>query len=256
MEGVRAVVTTTVWRLIEAQRLEPELTLALDEVMLQSVVEGGSPTLRFWSWSARSVTIGSFQMVSDEVYLDRCLEDRVPVIRRISGGGCMFHAPDKELVYSLALPSSMVPRSIPASYAMLQAPIQQALVDLGVRATILENNIMIGSHKISGSSQRRVKGAVLHHGTLLLDVDEAEMFRYIKGDKVFPSGKGTCSTYRPVTSLKEHGALDMGKLEGVLTRRFLEGKEHEVTPWTNRELEKAKHLVLRKYLSNDWNLKL
>ncbi len=253
---VRGSVSRVRWRLIGPEVLGPELALALDEVMLGSVSSGASPLIRFWTWERKAVTLGSFQMASDEIYLDRCRDDGVPVIRRITGGGCMFHAPGKELIYSVTLPSSEVPSSIPASYTALQTPVLQAVQDLGVKASIIENSIMIGPRKVSGSSQRRVKGAVLHHGTLLIDVDEEEMFRYIKGDKVVPSGKGTCSTYRPVTSLREHIDIDVGKLSKAVVERFMEGRAWERSEWTEAELDRARELASKKYSSDEWNIKV
>ena len=244
------------WRLIGPERLAPELTLALDEVMLKGVSEGGAPTLRFWTWSRCAVTLGSFQVASDEVYLDRCKEDGVPVLRRISGGGCMFHAPDKEVVYSMAVPSSEVPASITDSYAALQAPVLKALVDLGVRASVLDNSLMVGQGKVSGSSQRRIRGAVLHHGTLLLDVDRDEMFRYIKGDRAVKNGKGTPSNYRPVVPLGESADVGPEKLSAAVARRFLEGKEHQRSEWNMKELGAAHGLVHDKYATDEWNLRL
>ena len=68
------------------------LNLALDLAMLQAVARGTAPpTIRLYRWEHPTVTIGYFQILQEAVHGEDCRRDRVPVIRRITGGGAALH---------------------------------------------------------------------------------------------------------------------------------------------------------------------
>lgn len=244
------------YRVMELETLDPFKAMALEEVCLDSVKEGGDPVIHFWEWDRTAVTIGSFQMLTDEVYPDRCRKDRIPVIRRISGGGTMFHEPGQEFIFSLTAPPGVLSRDIPRSYREVLEPVKRGLEEIGIGSGIEENNLMVNDKKISGSSQRRLSKAILHHGTILYDVNPYRMLNYIKGDKVVPSGKGTCSNYRPVTCVRDLIEIDMEEVYLSVKAALLEGKDHYPSKWTEDELEKARKLVGSKYSNDDWNMKI
>lgn len=244
------------WRLMEIEEIDPYHALAGEEVALNSVGGGGDPIIRFWSWGRRAATIGSFQMLEDEIYTDRCQKDKIPVIRRISGGGAMYHVPGDELVFSLTAPPGLIDKDIVRSYRQILSPIVSGLKEIGVEAVISENNLMVRGSKISGSSQRRQKRAVLHHGTILYRADQDEMLRYIKGDKVIPSGKGTCSNYSPVTGISDLSDHSFTELYETVRNSLLEGRDHYVDEWSDDELNETLKLVRDKYRKDEWTLKL
>jgi lipoate-protein ligase A len=245
-----------IWRLVEIEELDPYLALAGEEVALNSIGSGGDPIIRFWSWSRKAATIGSFQMLEDEIYADRCMRDDIPVIRRISGGGAMYHVPGNEFVFSLTAPPGVIDRDIARSYDQILSPIVSGLKDIGVEAVIADNNLMVRRFKISGSSQRRRKRAVLHHGTILYTADQEEMLKYIKGDKVIPSGKGTCSNYRPVAGISDLSDRSFSEVYRIVRESLLERKEYRVDDWTDAEMSEALRLVREKYGKDEWTLKL
>jgi lipoate-protein ligase A len=244
------------YRVMELETLDPFKAMALEEVCLESVKEGGDPVIHFWEWDRTAVTIGSFQMLSDEVYQDRCLKDKVPVVRRISGGGTMFHEPGQEFIFSLTAPPGILSKDIPESYRQVLEPVRRGLEKIGIDSRIEENNLMVGEKKISGSSQRRLSKAILHHGTILYDVNPYRMLNYIKGDKVIPSGKGTCSNYRPVVCVRDLINVDMRDVYLSVKAALLEGKEYYDSKWSNEELIRADELVVSRYRNDDWNIKL
>jgi lipoate-protein ligase A len=168
----------------------------------------------------------------------------------------MFHAPEKEIVYSICAPPGIISKDITSSYRELLAPLVNGLKDLGLNPGIDENNIMIGSNKISGSAQRRTARAILHHGTLLYDVNPYEMFSLIKGRKADVYVKGTCSNYKPVTCILDHSEISLDELYIKTRESILAGKEWERSSWTDKEIQMSKELASGKYNSDDWNLKL
>lgn len=244
------------YRIIELEVLDPHIAMALEEVCLISVKDGGDPIIHFWKWDRAAVTIGSFQMLEDEVYTSRCRKDGISVIRRISGGGTMFHEPEQEFIFSITASAGELSKDIPRSYREVLEPIRKGLKDLGIHSDIEENNLMVNGKKISGSSQRRTSKAILHHGTILHDVNPYRMLNYIKGDKVVPSGKGTCSNYRPVTCVLDHVDISMDEVYEKVLSSLMDGRKHHPSGWTRDEVEMAKDLVENRYSRDEWNLKI
>jgi lipoate-protein ligase A len=244
------------WRVMELEELGAREAMALEEVVMEQVTGGGDPVIHFWKWKEKAVTIGSFQIAKDEVYLDRARRSGIPVIRRVSGGGTMFHVPDGEVVYSLCAPPGVIMSNITASYHQMLRPLVDAMRDLGLDPAILENNIMIGEKKVSGSAQRRMVKAVLHHGTLLHDVNQFEMFSIIKGDKAPSDTRGVCSNYKPVTCILDHLDMTLDEVYERVRYRILREREWYPSTWTGEERDRALELSSGRYSSEEWNLKL
>ncbi len=155
--------------------------MGLDEAVLESVAAGGPPTLRLYAWRPRAVSIGYFQGLDDEVDAERCAELGVDVVRRLTGGGAVFHA--DELTYSVVLPGDhpLAKGGILESYRALSAGVVAGLRALGIEAAFAPlNDICAGGRKLSGNAQTRRLGCVLQHGTVLLSVDPEEMFSVLR----------------------------------------------------------------------------
>jgi len=90
-------------RLLSSQALPGALNMGTDEAILNAVAEGrAAPTLRLYRWSPPCVTIGYFQSMEAEVDLTACAAARVDAVRRLTGGGAVYH--DEEITYSLVVP--------------------------------------------------------------------------------------------------------------------------------------------------------
>jgi lipoate-protein ligase A len=165
--------------------------MALDEALLEGVSSGAAlPALRFFGWNPPAVSLGYFQGLEEEVDLDACRRHGVDVVRRISGGGAVFH--HAEITYSLLMPLSHphAGSSIPESYRVLCAGVTAGLGRLGVKAVFAPiNDILAGGKKISGNAQTRRKGCLLQHGTVLLDLDAELMFSLLKVPREKLTGK-------------------------------------------------------------------
>lgn len=167
--------------------------MAADEWLLVRAVEAGEASLRFYVWDQPTVSLGHFQEAAEIPPQLAAL----PAVRRLSGGGAIIH--DQELTYSLALPVSHPlannPRQI---YELAHHAIREALARLGASidfrgetnsdlagrylcfgrgdsfdlvvssATQSPYQNELGPWKVVGSAQRRRKGAVLQHGSILL----------------------------------------------------------------------------------------
>jgi lipoate-protein ligase A len=253
------------WRLLKLETYNAFVNMAIDEAILRAKIAERVPnTLRFYRWKPSAVSIGKFQKPENEVYLDNCRRLGVDVVRRISGGGTVYHDAEDEVTYSLiAKTEDLGITDIAAVYARVYAGIADALRILGITADFNEGdakncpNLTVNGKKISGSAQAHKSGIVLQHGTLLLSVDLERMFALLR----VPWAK-TCSEVvgvakRKITSVKEelghvvsaetaNNALSVG-FKNAFGIQLTEG---ELTPF---ERELAEELCREKYATDDWN---
>lgn len=157
--------------------------MALDEVLLRSAIEDGIATLRWYRWREPTVSMGYFQREADVLSDSRLASLRR--VRRLTGGGTLVH--DQELTYSLTLPPSQKLIERPMDlYRIVHTACVGELgrrgVELRLRGITVksltepvlcfnredEHDLVLGSHKVLGSAQRRRRGAILQHGGLLL----------------------------------------------------------------------------------------
>jgi lipoate-protein ligase A len=233
--------------------------MSLDEGILRNVSLGASPaTLRFYTWSPAAVSIGYFQGIREEVDLDRCFLDKVDVVRRMTGGGAVFH--DNELTYSFLAKEKAVSKDILQSYRQICSGIVAGLDILGISAEFAPlNDIVCGGKKISGNAQTRRMGCVLQHGTVLLKVDVDRMFSYLKVPQEKLKGKLISDVKQRVTSVKDAKKVEVTyeAAAKVLERGFAKAMKLELScaiPSMD-ELSLAKRLESEKYSCLEWNAK-
>src|SRR5208337_2106036 len=164
------------------------MNMAIDEAILTARGEGCvGDTLRFFRWKPSAVSIGKFQKIENEVQLENCEQRGIDVVRRISGGGTVYHDAEDEITYSLiASKESLRAGDIAEVYERIYAGLTRALGILGVAADFNEGsakacpNLTVKGRKISGSAQCYRRGVVLQHGTILANVNLERMFTYLR----------------------------------------------------------------------------
>lgn len=158
--------------------------MGVDEMLMERAAEAGTATLRFYQWSPATLSLGYFQNAADRVLHEA--SRACPIVRRSSGGGAIVH--DRELTYSICLPTSH-PLAADAEtlYRNVHGALLQALAEFGVAARLNETatvplegepflcfrrravgDVLLDRYKICGSAQRRRRGAILQHGSVLL----------------------------------------------------------------------------------------
>uniref|UniRef100_A0A7C3J548 Lipoate--protein ligase family protein n=1 Tax=Candidatus Methanomethylicus mesodigestus TaxID=1867258 RepID=A0A7C3J548_9CREN len=203
---------------------EPTVNMALDEAIAEAVGSAKSPpTLRFYGWSPSAVSIGYFQEIHEEVDLEFCHSNGIEVVRRITGGGAVIHTKG-ELTYSFTVcdKDPAVPQDIQGSYMRICAPIVSALRGLGADAVFAPiNDIEVGGKKISGNAQTRRFGAVLQHGTILIDLERG-MLRALKVKREKLQDRGADSVGNRLITLKEILGRDLrpGEVSGAIAKEF------------------------------------
>ena len=191
------------WRLLPSGEAPGASHMALDQALLEEAVqEGFPPTLRFYRWSPPAISIGRFQPLA-EVDLAACDREGIDVVRRPTGGKCILHLDD--FTYSLVLPARFpLPNGVAAAYRLICGGILCALRRLGLPAVIqsrvgdhyrrgtgacfaatTQADLAYAGRKICGSAQVRRRGAVLQHGSILMQDRSELLFRLLsfEGDE-------------------------------------------------------------------------
>ena len=253
------------WRLLALETNNAFMNMAVDEAILNARIAGEVPnTLRFYRWQPSAVSVGRNQNPENEVYLDACKQLGVDVVRRISGGGTVYHDFEGEVTYSVvAKTSDLGSNDITVVYVKIYGAITDAFRLLGVTADFSGGdskncpNLTVNDRKISGSSQTLTRGVVLQHGTVLRSVDLPKMFQLLKLKDVSCTQAADIAK-RKITSIQTElghkispdtvaNALAQG-FRAILKIQLEEGK---LTP---TELELANKLYKEKYMTKEWNL--
>jgi lipoate---protein ligase len=154
----------------------PAENLAFEEVLLRpfSKTEGLNPMLRIWENKQTCVVIGRAEEINKQVHLEKAKLKNIPVIRRVSGGGTVIHGPGN-LNCSFFLPYELHENlnNIKDSYCLILNWVIKAIescadVKVKIKGT---SDLVIADKKISGTAQSRKRFGLLHHLTLLWDID-------------------------------------------------------------------------------------
>ncbi|HEU0010032.1 MAG TPA: lipoate--protein ligase family protein [Verrucomicrobiae bacterium] len=153
----------------------PEENLACDEALLDEAESCGGPgVLRFWESDRHFVVLGYANRAAEQVDLEACRAQGVPVLRRCSGGGTVLQGPGC-LNYSLVLPIDAAPplASISGANRFILERLRDAIgAATGLPITIEgHTDLALAGRKFSGNAQRRKRAHLLFHGGFLLDFD-------------------------------------------------------------------------------------
>ena len=281
------------WRFLQHGPSDAPTNMAVDEAVLVHCMDGVSPaTLRFYEWGKPSISIGYAMNAETEVNLPLCRERDVSVVRRITGGGLVFHKCD--ITYTVVFPEDFNPGGNPKklsvleSYRLVNRSLAEGLQELGIVTSLLERNkntanrrqekanicfsnptvydILYDGRKLAGSAQRRKKGWILHQGSMLFSSDFVTM----------------CPLASPPSAGQERAALRSACAQGdpmqetavcleeilgrkpnrnhivtVLAQNVARALEIEMLPGelSVSELERAERLRYEKYSTDDWNLR-
>lgn len=250
---------------MECKTNDAFMNMATDEAILRARINDEVPnTIRFYRWNPSAVSIGKFQDVENEVQLDNCRKCGVDVVRRITGGGTVYHDAQDELTYSvIAGKEDLRARDITEVYARIYAGLAEALKTLGVTADFSEGNaktcpnLTVSGKKISGSAQCHKGGVVLQHGTLLVKVDLERMFELLRVPWARTRVEVIEVARHRITSITDELKRDisLNEIESVLVDGFQKalGTVLKGSDMTRHELELAKSLFEVKFATSDWN---
>ncbi len=235
--------------------------MAIDEAIAQLRSKGRSPnTIRLYRWNPSAVSIGYFQLVNQEVDVSACEQLGIDIVRRMTGGGAVFHAYEGEVTYSIIVHESheRMPKDIVKSYELICGGIVEALRSLGMlKATFRPvNDVDVNGKKISGNAQTRRWGVVVQHGTVLVDTDIRTMFKVLKVSKEKISDKLVKSVEERVTTIRRElgESVTFEEVADALKAAFSKVFNVETIPGnlTTEEEALAKRLRQEKYSTQTW----
>ncbi|MFW9787911.1 MAG: biotin/lipoate A/B protein ligase family protein [Candidatus Thorarchaeota archaeon] len=249
------------FRFIDLETHSAFENMAIDEAVMLAMKEDQlPPTLRLYRWNPSAVSIGTFQGMRDEVDVEFCESSGIDYIRRITGGGAVYHDYEGEVTYSIIIPRGhrLAPADILESYRLLCGGIVSALEYLGINGEFKPiNDVDVGGKKVSGNAMTRRHGCTLQHGTTLLDLDVNLMFTILKVPQEKISDKMIADVKERVTSIRDILERDVKivELQEALKHGFSSALNIELIPGnlTDNELETAVRLATEKYSSNEWN---
>lgn len=202
------------------------------------------PSLRLWH-SPRSVVIGKHQNAFAECRLTAAANGGVPVLRRISGGGTVYHS-EGNLNFSFFQFSTDAP-----SYEQNLSMIVKSLAEMGFNTTPNErHDLLLDGLKISGNAQHRSRGRQLHHGTLLYDVDSMAVGEFLKPENVAVAGYAVKSRRAKVGCLRQ--ARDAGPWKDFY-EQWRKGLSAE-SGLSETDEAAVNALANSKYSDDAWNL--
>lgn len=255
------------WRLIELGVSDAFTNMAIDEAITVARISGVVPnTLRLYSWKPSAVSIGRFQDIFSDTHADDCGRQGVDLVRRITGGGAVYHSFQNEITYSIiAREKDFGSTDVIYAYNKICNGLIEAAKILGICAEFNQGdprscpNITVNGKKISGSAQYHRGGVLLQHGTFLLDVNLKEMFTFLRVPWAKTVDDVVCVAKDRLTSIGKELKRDVRVKEASVAlvqgfRKVL-GVEFMNEDLTCEERQVASKLRREKYSTENWNTK-
>ncbi len=267
-----------IWRFLSFKRFNAFENMAIDEAIFRENQRTDStPTLRFYSWSPPSVSLGYFQAARKEVNVEACRTYSVDIVRRPTGGKAVLHENDLTYAVIASEHNPLFPPDILGTYKVISDCIAGGLAELGIEAEMEDSGrsyqddslkaacfsspsryeLLAKRKKICGSAQLRSKGIFLQHGSILLDFNPAKTCALLlpeEGDR----SRQTEKLRRSVTSIYEQVGAPVPvenicrvmkkSFEKVLYIKLVEGC------LTAHEESLKLRLMNDKYMTDRWNM--
>lgn len=233
---------------IRTNSTDPYYNLAAEEYFLKYT---DLDVFMLWQ-NHKTAVIGKNQNVYAEINLSFARENGITVIRRMTGGGAVYH--DLGNVNYTFITSKE--KSGTLNFAYFTSPIISSLESLGVKAELSgRNDILCGGLKVSGNAQFSDEKRVLHHGTLLFDTDLSLMPELLTVDPAKIQAKSIKSVRSRVANIKSLLADDTITVQSFMditdnyVSKMYNAVSHKITPAENEAIMK----IREKYTRDEWN---
>lgn len=228
----------------------PAANLALEEYALRNIRKGDD--LLLFYINEPSIIVGRHQNTLEEINIDFVEQQGIHVVRRLSGGGAVYHDLGN-------LNFSFITEAKPENFRNFKkftAPIIKALMVLGITAELNgRNDILVDGRKVSGNAQYISKGRMVSHGTLLFNSDLSQVSEALKVQEGKIISKGIKSVRSRVTNISSYlnQPLDIQAFRNHLLEYIFEGID-EIPEYrlTENDWLEVNHLSNERYKSWDW----
>ncbi len=234
---------------IEILTTDPTFNLALEEYVFEKMPRDRE---YFLTWrNDNAIIVGRHQNTAAEVNEDFVKEKNIQVVRRLSGGGAVYHDMGN-------LNFTFIVDATPEQKVDLRKfcqPIADTLRSMGANATLDgRNDILIDGMKISGNAQYVKQGRVMHHGTILFDSNMSVLGQALRPDPAKAQAKGVKSVRSRVTNVRPCLNRDMtleefraALAEALMGDGFL---RYELT---EADITAIKEIQNQRYATREWN---
>ncbi|WP_198000355.1 lipoate--protein ligase family protein [Gimesia alba] len=241
--------------IIEPAPLAGSWNMAVDEALLESAAENELCSLRWYRWDQPTISLGYFQ--KNETEEQNQTWKGLPRVRRLSGGGAILH--HHELTYSFAIPASHPLSQFPPDlYLTIHQPVIDILATHDLQVAFRgvsfkaesepflcfgrgdERDLVYQGNKILGSAQRRRRGAIVQHGSLLLLTSEYA-----------PHFPGLLNQYEQISLYQSQF---LSRLAEEFSQAIAQAIQLplESQKLTDEEFEQARQLEKEKYSRESW----
>ena len=265
------------WFFLDSGFNDATINMALDESLLNWLRQGIiPPTLRFYGWSAPSLSVGHFQDVDQTIDFDALQKYNGQFVRRLTGGSAVLH--DDELTYSLVISEQhpSIPKTVGEAYYVLSKGVVEGYKNLGIsvdyaipkesarkdRTPVCFEKpayyeMVIDGKKISGNAQTRKTGVLLQHGSIPMSIDTQmlfDLFHYPSEDvrqRKRKSFADKAITINKITN-KTHS---YNMLKEAFFNGFQTGLDIKLQPFhlSESQWEEVHQLARSKYGAESWN---
>ena len=230
------------------RQTDPYINLAAEEYLLHN---RNDRVFRLWR-NESCVVIGRNQNAIKEIDIDYVKANGIKVVRRLSGGGAVFH--DLGNVNFTFIDSKREDEDTASMFRRFTAPILDALHSLGVDAGLQgRNDLTIDGRKISGNAICVERDRVLMHGPLLFSSSMSDLSAALRRRSVKYSDKAVKSNISRVTNICDHLKRPMTAEEFIDYLAAFIGRTEPRRDYSNEDLEAIEALARQKYSTDRWN---
>lgn len=231
---------------------DPGFNLAAEQLMLEEI-ETDDALFMLWQ-NNPSVVVGRHQNTPDEVDLAYAKGKGISVIRRMTGGGAVYHDMGN-LNFTLILDRKEL--DDPYDFSHLMEPMLEAFECFGIKGERSgRNDITVDGRKVAGGASRITAEKVLYHACILVNTDVDEMQRVLTVGKEKLGGKGVASVGGRVATLRELAStVTVSELSHNL-RQVMETSYgiRKVKRFSQDEIARIESLKAERYDLDEWNI--
>jgi lipoate-protein ligase A len=237
-------------RLIVLDSVEPEFNLAAEEYLFSKTSDC---FVMLWQ-NKNSVIIGRNQNTLAEINKEAIEKYGISVVRRITGGGAVFH--DLGNINYSVISNSSANEGI--DFEKYVFPIRKALLSVGVKTEFSgRNDILVNGCKISGNAQHISDGRILHHGTLLFSSDLDMMAEVLRVNEEKIRSKAIRSVRSRVANISDFlpssSGIDVKRFRERLYDCYLKNPDCVPSVLMENEVRDINALADSKYRTWKWN---
>jgi len=232
---------------------DPAINLALEEYVLQNF--GEKDTYLLFYINRPSIIIGRNQNSVEEINTDYVDEHGIKVVRRLSGGGAVYHD-EGNLNFSFITKDD---GDSFHNFAKFTQPVVEALNKLGVPAELQgRNGLVAGGRKIPGNAQFSTKGRMFSHGTLMLDSEIEHVVAALNVNKAKITSKGIKSIRSRVANISEFldDKISMETFKEMILKYIFDVEDVRDVPryeLSDEDWENIHQISEERYNNWDWN---